>query len=63
LRSKKPDLVRQEFWGMVLAHYLVRKMMAQAALDRRRDPDELSYEGSIEIIKSTQTGPVLNISP
>jgi hypothetical protein len=63
LRSKKPELVRQEFWGMVLAHYLVRKMMAQAALDRKRDPDELSYEGSIEIIKSTQTGPVLSISP
>lgn len=63
LRSKIPELVKQEFWGMILAHYLVRKMMAQAALDRKRDPDELSYEGSIEIIKSTQTGPVLNISP
>lgn len=63
LRSKKPELVRQEFWGMILAHHLVRKMMAQAALDRKRDPDELSYEGSIEIIKSTQTGPVLSISP
>ena len=63
LRSKKPELVRQEFWGMLLAHYLVRKMMAQAALDKRRDPDELSYEGSIEIIKSTLTGPVLSFSP
>jgi IS4 transposase len=63
LRSKTPELVRQEFWGMILAHYLVRKMMAQAALDRKRDPDELSYEGSIEIVKSTQTGPVLKISP
>ncbi|MBJ7283545.1 MAG: IS4 family transposase [Akkermansiaceae bacterium] len=63
LRSKIPELVKQEFWGMILAHYLVRKMMAQAALDKKRDPDELSYEGSIEIIKSTQTGPVLNISP
>ena len=63
LRSKMPELVRQEFWGMILAHYLVRKMMAQAALDKRRDPDELSYEGSIEIIKSTLTGPVLSISP
>ncbi len=62
LRSKIPELVRQEFWGMILAHYLVRKMMAQAALDKKRDPDELSYEGSIEIIKSTQTGPVLSIS-
>jgi hypothetical protein len=63
LRSKKPELVRQEFWGMILAHYLVRKMMAQAALDRKRDPDELSYEGCIEIIKATQTGPVLNFPP
>lgn len=63
LRSKIPELVKQEFWGMILAHYLVRKMMAQAALDNKRDPDELSYEGSIEIIKSTQTGPVLSISP
>ena len=63
LRSKKPELVKQEFWGMILAHYLVRKMMAQAALDRKCDPDELSYKGSIEIIKSMQTGPVLKISP
>jgi hypothetical protein len=63
LRSKTPELVRQEFWGMILAHYLVRKMMAQAALDRKRAPDELSYEGCIEIVKSTQTGPVLRISP
>lgn len=63
LRSKKPELVEQEFWGMILAHYLVRKAMAQASLDRKRDPDELSYEGSIEIIKSTQSGPVLSFSP
>lgn len=63
LRSKMPELVKQEFWGMILAHYLVRKMMAQAALAKKRDPDELSYEGSIEIIKSTLTGSVLNISP
>ncbi|MDB6138699.1 MAG: hypothetical protein JWO94_1771, partial [Verrucomicrobiaceae bacterium] len=37
LRSKRPELVRpelvrQEFWGMIPAHYLMRKMMAQAAL-------------------------------
>lgn len=63
LRSKTAELVKQEFWGMILAHYLVRKMMAQAALDRKRDPDELSYQRSIEIIKSTQTGPVLSVSP
>ena len=63
LRSKKPELVRQEFWGTILAHYLVRKMMAQAAVDRKCDPDELSYQASIEIIKTTQSGSVLNFSP
>jgi len=63
LRSKMPELVKQEFWGMILAHYLVRKTMAQAALDQGADPDSLSYEGSIEIIKSTQAGPALGFPP
>jgi hypothetical protein len=63
LRSKVAELVRQEFWGLLLAHYLVRKMMAQAALKRGRDPDELSYKGSVEIIKATQAGSVLSFSP
>ena len=63
LRSKVAELVRQEFWGLLLAHYLVRKMMAQAALEQGKDPDSLSYQGSIEIIKSTQAGAVLSFSP
>jgi hypothetical protein len=63
LRSKKPDLVRQEFWGLLMAHYTVRRMMAQAALDRKVDPDELSFQNSVEILRSTQTGPALALSP
>jgi hypothetical protein len=63
LRSKVAELVEQEFWGLLLAHYLVRKMMAQAALKRGIDPDEISYQGSVEILKSTQAGPVLCFSP
>lgn len=63
LRSKMPELVRQEFWGLLLAHYIVRKMMARAALDGDIDPDILSYQSSVEIIRSSQTGPVLAFSP
>jgi hypothetical protein len=37
--------------------------LAERLDGKRRDPDELSYEGSIEIIKSTLTGPVLSFSP
>ncbi len=63
LRSKVSELVRQEFWGLLLAHGLVRRMMAQAARDSERDPDEISFQASVEIIKATQTGPVLSFPP
>ena len=32
LRSKTPELVKQEFFGLLLAHYAVRKLMHEAAL-------------------------------
>ncbi|MEO8351676.1 MAG: IS4 family transposase [Chthoniobacteraceae bacterium] len=63
LRSNLRELVEQEFWGMLLAHYAVRKMMAQAALETGADPDELSYQGGIEIIKTEIAGPALPFPP
>jgi hypothetical protein len=63
LRSKVAAMVRQEFWGLLLAHYIVRKMMAQAALERGVDPDKLSFKSSVEIIKAAQTGPALSFPP
>ncbi|MCX6619586.1 MAG: IS4 family transposase, partial [Acidobacteria bacterium] len=63
LRSKHPQLVEQEFWGLLLAHYAVRKMMAQAALEKDLNPDELSYQRSMEIIKARQAGPALPSPP
>ena len=63
LRSKMPELVRQEFWGLLMAHSIVRKMMAQAALEGDIDPASISYCSSVEIICSSQTGPVLAFSP
>jgi hypothetical protein len=32
LRSKTPDLVKQEFWGLIITHFAIRQLMAQAAL-------------------------------
>ena len=43
MRSKTPELVRQEFWGMLLAHHVVRKLMLEAALARERTPHALSF--------------------
>lgn len=31
LRSRTPELVRQEFWGLLLAHHVIRRLMLEAA--------------------------------
>ena len=38
LRSKTPELVKQEFFGLLLAHHAVRKLMDEAALKADLDP-------------------------
>lgn len=51
LRSKKPELVEQELWGLLLAHFAVRQLMAQAAWARELDPDRLSFVHAVRVIK------------
>lgn len=51
LRSKKPELVKQELWGLLLAHFAVRQLMAQAAWERGLDPDKLSFVHAVRVIK------------
>ena len=50
LRSKTPEGVRQELYGIYLAHYAVRKLLAEAAVEADLDPDRLSFtEGLFEL--------------
>lgn len=51
LRSKTPDLVLQELWGLLLAHFAIRQLMAQAAWPRGLDPDRLSFTHAVRVIK------------
>ena len=51
LRSKTPELVQQELWGLLLAHFAVRQLMAQAAWPRGLDPDRLSFTHAVRVIK------------
>ncbi|HEY1392168.1 MAG TPA: IS4 family transposase [Methylibium sp.] len=51
LRSKTPDLVQQELWGLLLAHFAVRQLMAQAAWRQELDPDRLSFMHAVRVIK------------
>jgi Insertion element 4 transposase N-terminal/Transposase DDE domain len=51
LRSKTPELVLQELWGLLLAHFAIRQLMAQAAWPRGIDPDRLSFTHAVRVIK------------
>jgi hypothetical protein len=51
LRSKTPDLVRQEFYGLLMAHFAVRGLMHEAALDSGEDPDRLSFLHAVRVVR------------
>lgn len=51
LRSKTPELVQQELWGLLLAHFAIRQLMVQAAWPRGLDPDRLSFIHAVRVIK------------
>ena len=51
LRSKTPELVRQEFWGLLLAHFAVRGLMHEAALRADADPDRLSFSHAVRVVR------------
>ncbi|MCT4701114.1 IS4 family transposase [Enterobacteriaceae bacterium H20N1] len=52
LRSRLPELVRQELWGVLLTYNLVRYQMVRMAFELKGDylPYQLSFSGSISEI-------------
>ena len=51
LRSKTPDLVRQEFYGLMMAHFAIRGLMHEAALQADEDPDQLSFLHTVRVVR------------
>lgn len=52
LRSKLPELVQQELWGVLLTYNLVRYQMVRMAFELKGDylPYQLSFSGTISKI-------------
>jgi Insertion element 4 transposase N-terminal/Transposase DDE domain len=53
LRSQTPDLVRQEVYGVLLAHFALRGLMHEAALKAGRDPDRISFTHTVNVVRRT----------
>jgi hypothetical protein len=51
LRSKTPDLVRQEFYGLLMTHFAIRGLMHEAALQAGEDPDRLSFLHAVRVVR------------
>jgi Transposase DDE domain/Insertion element 4 transposase N-terminal len=51
LKSKTPELVIQEFYGLLLAHYAIRGVMHEAALQEELPPDRLSFVHSVRVVR------------
>ncbi len=56
LRSKRPELVLQEFYGFMMAHFAIRGLMHEAALKVDEDPDRLSYVHCVRVIRRKLIG-------
>jgi hypothetical protein len=53
LRSQTPELVKQEVYGILLAHFALRGLMHQAALRGARDPDRVSFTHTVNVVRRT----------
>ena len=58
LRSKHPDGVIQEAYGYLCTHYAIRRLMHEAALKAKLDPDRLSFTRGLRAARrSTRSHP------
>ena len=53
LRSQTPDLLKQEVYGLLLAHFALRGLMHEAALQAGRDPDRISFTHTVNVVRRT----------
>lgn len=50
LRSKTPELVQQEFYGLLLAHFAIRRLMHDAALGADGSPEGHSVREAVRVV-------------
>ena len=55
LRSRSPDLVLQELYGLLITHYAIRQLVTEAADQAELDPDQLSFTRTLNIVRRQVT--------
>ncbi len=55
LRSQTPELIEQQFWGLLLAHYAIRGLLQDAADPAGYDPDRMSFIKGLRVTRRQVT--------
>jgi Insertion element 4 transposase N-terminal/Transposase DDE domain len=55
VRSKSPDMVRQEIYGYLLAHYALSDLRCRAATEAGIDPDRIKFTRTLRIVRRSVT--------
>jgi Insertion element 4 transposase N-terminal len=51
LRSRSPDMVRQEIYGYLLTHYALSALICQAATEADIDPDRVKFTRTVRVAR------------
>jgi hypothetical protein len=57
LRSKSPDMVRQEIYGYLLTHYAISALICAAATEADIDPDRVKFLRTVRVIRRRAADP------
>ena len=60
LRSKSPDLVRQEIYGYLLTHHAISALICRAATEADIDPDRVKFKRTVRIVRRRVTDPAFS---
>jgi hypothetical protein len=56
LRSKRPELVKQEFYALLMAHAAIRALMTQAGVHSGQSGVDLSFTHAVQVLKRRLPG-------
>jgi hypothetical protein len=57
LRSKSPDMVRQEIYGYLLTHYAISALVCRAATEADIDPDRVKFKRTVRLVRRRLADP------
>jgi hypothetical protein len=57
LRSKSPDMLRQEIYGYLLTHYAISALICRAATEADIDPDRVKFTRTVRILRRRVADP------